>query len=184
MLILHSYHRPVEPYARDVALEIAKNPPEGVIVRRSPRVRKFERLSRQHDASWVLDLHSEKPPYDTPAPENLSHPYLPLALIEYGEKWEGTLHELAQKKPDVLLDTSFTQEGQFVRGILEQHFRENYSVEKGIVGNITFGGSLIPYVKTRSNPRFVRIGLLWYRPKEFSVQFVNKLAQFLLGYPL
>ncbi|MBI2938354.1 MAG: hypothetical protein HYY22_09115 [Thaumarchaeota archaeon] len=180
---MHSYHRPLEVYARDVALEIAKNPPEGVIVRESPRKRSFGRLTTQYNAAWILDLHSD--PYQTPAaPEDLKHPYLPLVLIEYGEKWKGTLHELAQKKPDILLDKPFTQEGEFVRNVIEKHLRERYTVERGVVGNITYGGAVLPYVKTRSNPHFIRMGLLWYRTKEFGVQLVNGLAQHLLCYPL
>jgi hypothetical protein len=112
----------------------------------------------------------------------MRHPYIPLALVEYGEHWKGTLDSLATRQPNVLLGEAFTNEGAFVRKVLEQHCRALYTVKIG--KQEYYGISIVPYVKSKSNTRFVRLGLLWYRPLELSVDFVKKLAEYLHLYPL
>lgn len=158
MLILHSYHRPIEPYARDVALEIAKAPPEGVIIKRSPRIRRFNDLSREYRASWVLDLHSEAKPYNPPMSE-VDNPE--LALIYHG----GT---------DRFSGMPVFRDEHAVDKLLRKFEAENYPKKLYIE----------PWGYPRIHTHFIKIALFWYRPKDSSVELVKKLAQYLLPHTL
>jgi hypothetical protein len=167
VLILHSYHIPLEEYARDVALDVKKLQINGVIVKKSPKKRIFESLSRMYNAGWILDLHSD-PQHREPPKERLISQYHPLALVEYGERWKG------------VYEGQETSEGKWVKNLLESFRENNYPGYVG--GNASL--EIMPWLKTRSNPRFIRIGLLWYRPRKISVEFIEKLSQYLQSYPL
>ncbi len=175
VLILHSYHRPIEEYARDVALEVAREAPDYIVVRESPRKRIFERLSRKYEVGWVLDLHSSPPELEPPTDEWLIDPYRPLAKICYGERWpKGGPSETSVTIPHFW--KGLTSESREVRRILEE-FCERYYPKADIW--------LGPIARPHSvNPRFLIVGLLWYRPLNISVEFIKKLSDHLYSYPL
>jgi hypothetical protein len=179
ILILHSYHQPVEEYARDVALEIAKNAPEFIIVKESPRNRIFECLSRKYKAGWILDLHSSNPEVEPHVPDVHETPYRPLGKICYGERWpKGGPSVASVTIPHFGYTEGLTPESKEVRRILKEFEKKYYPPP---FAEVYIG----PIARPHSvNPRFLIVGLLWYRPLEISIEFVKKLCNHLYSYPL
>lgn len=78
VLILHSFHYPgkkkpgifrkkpiwYEQYARDIGQELEKQDLIGVVVKESPKKRRFKRLRNKYNADWIVDLHSIAREYD------------------------------------------------------------------------------------------------------------------------
>jgi len=163
---LHSYHRPLEEYARDIALDLDKLHLNGVIVKESPRKRNFELLSSRYSVGWVMDLHSD--PYHTPPEKSdLISPYNPLAIIYYGEIWP-------KGGPSTTPIGWTSPRSRGVKKLLSE-FREKYYP------------SACLYIEPSSIsaiPRFLHIGLLWYRPKQISLELLKNLTNHLHSYPL
>jgi hypothetical protein len=165
ILILHSYHYPIEDYARDVALEIKKMNLPGIKVIKSPRRKRwFEQLLRKYDAKWALDLHSD--PYRSEPDPYLLHSDV-LGNITYGG--------ITLWNPDTL--SKEKAERWHLYGILSElgELLWQFQIEK--YGKQVL--SLNPNYRGKIHRRMLQIGLLWFRPMDKSVEFIKSLAQYL-----
>ena len=164
---MHSWiasgHSELEPYARDVALEIAKEKVEGIIVEESPRRRPCREMLRKYDAGWMFDLHSDAPSDYVFCKEWYSDlvkkPY-PLARVVYGGKvWD----------PE---DKVCRPIRNWVGVLLNDFQKERYGTEDAIVLSAA-------YPPVRLNERNLTFALIFARPLHQSVELVKSLAQYL-----
>jgi hypothetical protein len=171
ILILHSWiasgHRVLETYARNVALAVDKENLEGVIVMESPQRRPCAKLLRKYNASWMVDLHSDDPSeYDFLRGLHgymLEKPY-PLAAISYGgDVWDPEARMCMPIRNRV---------GVF----LNEFQKEKYGTESAVYLSCA-------YPPRRLHERNLTIGLLFFRPLDQSVEFVESLAQYLYSRP-
>ena len=165
-MILHSWvsrrHPVREDYARDVALQVDSLGIEGIIVRESPGKRQVAKLLRQYQATWVMDLHSD-PERLEPSEYCRRSPY-PLVPIHYGGK---------VRDPDATI--TYLQPRNEVGELLRQFAIEKYSTEEALY--------ITAFYPLRHHPRFIQLGLLWFRPMDQSIELVKSLAQYLQRRP-
>jgi hypothetical protein len=166
ILILHSWvspegrHSELEPYARDVALEIEKLQLEGIIVQESPVKRSFRKLLRKYNASWVFDLHSDTPSsYRIDDYGDLLKKAFPIARIEYGgEVWD----------PHAGLSMPIRN---WVGELLNKFEKEKYGDAPALV--------LDAFWPMLRHERLLGFGLAYVRPLDVSIDLVKSLAEYL-----
>ncbi len=155
-------HSELEPYARDVALEIERLGLEGAIVKQSPVKRNFGKLLRKYNASWVFDLHSDIPSHYEIAKDwykDLVRKPFPIARIEYG----GSVRD-----PDADLSMPVRN---WVGELLDKFEKEKYGGAPALV--------LDAFWPMQRRERLLGFGLVFVRPLHVSVDLVKSLAEHL-----
>lgn len=163
ILILHSWvsprHSELEPYARDVGLEIEKLRLKGIIVKESPVERSFAKLLKKYNASWVFDLHSDAPSdYKYNWYRDLVKKPYPVARIEYGGNvWD----------PEAALSMPVRN---WIGRLLDEFQLKKYG------GRVLVLDAFWPM---RRHERLLGFALLYIRPLDVSVDLVKSLAEYL-----
>lgn len=187
---MHSWvspgHPELETYARNVGLGIERLGLDGIIVRESPVKRNFAKLLKDHNASWVFDLHSDATepywvkkngewvrvlPYpkrkrgltlayrrEPPDYSDLVREPYPIARIEYG----GDVRD-----PDAELSLPIRN---CVGELLDKFERWKYD-EDALV--------LDAFWPMRRHERLLGFGLVYVRPLHVSIDLVKSLAEYL-----
>ncbi len=178
-MILHSYHRPIEGYGRDVALEIDNLHLDGIIVKESPRKRTTSKLLREYNAGWILDLHSDNEETMTrDVSDFLKNPY-PLLMIRHGYTPEE-FRELdkAVKEADEYGPPGEAWETwfKFTKKAKVRELLDEFAVEKYGTKDVYVPSDWYPQQR---NANILTLGLAFFRPFDQSVEYVKSLAQYL-----